>query len=166
MPADSGKCWGQRWLVAQCARPSPHAYSAEVGGEPARGWPETPTRLGTMVIGVGPGPQATSTPRHPQAAGLCAQAGCSGLSCGTPFGGLSQVKPRLSQGPGSIPVLVAANLGIPDGPPDIKDKFVWECEVTKPFIQSLCQFIWVPFVFSQLHHGGSQFCVSDPHVAL
>lgn len=62
---------------------------------------------------------------------------------------------RLSQGPGSVPVLVAANLGIPDGSPDIKDEFIWECKVTEPFIQSFCQFIWVPFVFSQLHHGGS-----------
>lgn len=77
-------------MVAQCARPCPHAYYAEVGGEPARGWPGTPTRLGTMVIGVRPGPQATSIPCHPQAAGLCAQAGCSGLGCGAPSGGQAQ----------------------------------------------------------------------------
>lgn len=161
MPADSGKCWGQRWLVAQCALPSPHAYSAEVGGEPARGWLGTPTRLGTMVIGVRPGPQATST-AIPRLLGYVPKLDAQVLAVGP----LLEVKPRLSQGPGSVPVLVAANLGIPDGPPDIKDKFVRECEVTKPFVQSLCQFVWVPLVLAQLHHGGSQFCVSDPHVAL
>lgn len=55
-------------VAAQCAGPSPCAYSTEVGREPGRGWPGIPTRLGTVVIGVEPGPQATSIPCHPQAA--------------------------------------------------------------------------------------------------
>lgn len=103
-----------------------------------------------MVIGVRPGPQATST-ATPRLLGYVPKLDAQVLAVGP----LLEVKPRLSQGPGSVPVLVAANLGIPDGPPDIKDEFVRECEVTKPFVQSLCQFVWVPLVLAQLHHGGS-----------
>lgn len=56
-------------VAAQCVGPSPCAYSIEVGGEPGKGWPGTPTRLGTVVVllRAGPGQQGTCTPCHSQA---------------------------------------------------------------------------------------------------
>lgn len=82
-------------VTAQCVGPSPCEYSIEVGGEPGRGWPGTPTRLGTVVvlIGVGPGPQGICTPCLSQAADLRASAVCPGPGCGTPPGNPSQAKP-------------------------------------------------------------------------
>ena len=65
---------------------------------------------------------------------------------------VSQAWPKSSRGPAEG--LVAANLGVPDGPPDVKDKLIREGEVTQPFIQGLSQLIRVPFVLSELHHGG------------
>lgn len=50
--------------------------------------------------------------------------------------------------------LVAADLGVPDGTPDVKDKFVREGEVAKPLVQRLSQLIRVLFVLSEFHHGG------------
>lgn len=50
--------------------------------------------------------------------------------------------------------LEAADLGIPNGTPDVKDELIREGKVTKPFVQGLGELIWVPFVLSKLYHGG------------
>lgn len=116
----------------------------------------TPARLGTgevvVPIGVGQRPGPTSAPHHPWATELGpSRTVGSGPWCPHPRGS-HRVWAKTSQGPAGG--LVAANLGVPNGPPDVKDELIREGEVTKPFIQGLGQLIWVPFVLSKLHHGG------------
>lgn len=80
------------------------------------------------------------------------QAGCWGPGHGgPPTGGSHQAEPGHRGLEGG---LEAADLGIPNGTPDVKDELIREGKVTKPFVQGLGELIWVPFVLSKLYHGG------------
>lgn len=59
------------------------------------------------------------------------------------------------QGPAERRVLVAPNLGIANGSPDIKDKLIRKGKVTKLLIQGLGKFIRILLVLAQLHHCSS-----------
>lgn len=45
--------------------------------------------------------------------------------------------------------------GITNGSPNIKDKFIWECKVSKSFIECHSKFIWIVFVLPSFKHCGS-----------
>lgn len=130
-------------------------WAPQPGWELARGW---------YRLEEGQRPSPTSAPHHLQATELGqSQTLGSRLRCLRPRGS-HRAWPKSSRGPAEG--LVAANLGVPDGTPDVKDKLIREGEVTQPFIQGLSQLIRVPFVLSELHHGGRQLCVPDAHVTL
>lgn len=66
--------------------------------------------------------------------------------------GSHQARLRSSQGP--VGVLVSADLGVPNGTPDVKDELIRKGKVTKPLIQGLGQLVWIPLVLPKLYHGG------------
>lgn len=116
----------------------------------------TPARLGTRegVVPVGVGQELRSTSElHRPGAAAPGQSRTleSGLWCPHPRGS-HQAGPRSSYGPPGG--LVTADLGIPNGTPNIKNELIGEGEVTKPLIQGLGQLIRVPLVLPKFYHGG------------
>lgn len=61
---------------------------------------------------------------------------------------------RLRSLQGPVGGLVSADLGVPNGTPDVKDELIRKGKVTKPLIQGLGQLVWIPLVLPKLYHGG------------
>lgn len=136
------KVWG--WGGApSAASPFPEAPDAEVGGEQGGVWGAEGGE-GAVPTAGGGRPAPALVHRLGEVLGAILPKGeGSGSPPGLPCGVLG--------------VLIAANLGVTDGPPHVKDKLIREGEVAQPLIQRLGQFVWVPLVLAQLHHGGRQF---------